>query len=204
MGKTPYTCPRCNYSTVEKNNMRKHLYGVQKVCPATHNDIELTDEVKEYIMNNRIYRKVDTATNEASSSTVGSKNVIDNSLITRQSDKYYQETVEKYLGGTHKQLACSLVDVSTDTTHAIIKEWTNYLTALGELLIYKLADPKDRLQVYFFGNTSDMEVDVEFINNLFLSHSIECYTFVEMPGKISIIDLVTNHSVFEYKITKKN
>lgn len=54
--KTPYKCPRCSYTTTQKGDMRKHLFSLQKPCPAIDNDIEVTEEVKEYILMNRIYR----------------------------------------------------------------------------------------------------------------------------------------------------
>lgn len=53
--KDPYRCPRCNYVTEDKSRMRKHLYNNIKVCPATHNQIELTHEIKEYVLVNRVY-----------------------------------------------------------------------------------------------------------------------------------------------------
>jgi hypothetical protein len=37
--------------------MRDHLYILAKPCSATFNDVELTDSIKEYIMNNRCYRE---------------------------------------------------------------------------------------------------------------------------------------------------
>jgi hypothetical protein len=52
-----YTCCRCGYHTKDKNNMRNHLYKRQKTCPATVDDIELTDEIKNYILENRVYKK---------------------------------------------------------------------------------------------------------------------------------------------------
>lgn len=36
--------------------MRDHLYAKKKVCPAVENDIELSEEIKQYILDNRIYR----------------------------------------------------------------------------------------------------------------------------------------------------
>jgi hypothetical protein len=36
--------------------MRNHLFNRKKDCPATENDIELTKEIKEYILKNRIYK----------------------------------------------------------------------------------------------------------------------------------------------------
>lgn len=52
----PYSCARCNYVTSNKTDMYKHLYTLKKICPATENDIELTDEIKQYILNNRIFK----------------------------------------------------------------------------------------------------------------------------------------------------
>ncbi len=51
----PYTCIRCDYQTIEKRNMRRHLYNRLKSCQSKKNKIELTDEIKEEILNNRIY-----------------------------------------------------------------------------------------------------------------------------------------------------
>lgn len=60
MSKVPYECIRCNYSTSHKPSMRNHLYKAKKVCPASHNDIELTDEIKDYILANRRYHIQET------------------------------------------------------------------------------------------------------------------------------------------------
>lgn len=53
--KVPYTCPCCGYVTSQKSHMHKHLHSLLKPCPKTENDIELTVEIKEYILTNRIY-----------------------------------------------------------------------------------------------------------------------------------------------------
>lgn len=52
--KKPYKCPRCGYETPLKSDMRKHLYKLKKVCPGQVNDIDLTEEMKEKILLNRI------------------------------------------------------------------------------------------------------------------------------------------------------
>lgn len=52
----PYTCVRCGYITGKRSNMMKHLYEKIKTCPATHYEIVLTDEIKTYILDNRVYR----------------------------------------------------------------------------------------------------------------------------------------------------
>ena len=55
MVKENYTCIRCSYNTKLKPNMYRHFY-FNKKCPATNKDIDLTDDVKQYILNNRIYK----------------------------------------------------------------------------------------------------------------------------------------------------
>jgi hypothetical protein len=41
--------------TSRKPDMRTHFQKVLKVCPGAVNDIELTDEIKEHVMNNRVF-----------------------------------------------------------------------------------------------------------------------------------------------------
>jgi hypothetical protein len=53
--KDPYSCCRCGYFTDHKASMRKHLYKLDRPCPGSRNNIELSDEVKIYILDNRIY-----------------------------------------------------------------------------------------------------------------------------------------------------
>ena len=53
--KEPYECPRCGYTTSKKPYANRHLYHLKKPCPSTKNDIELTDPIKQCILNNRVY-----------------------------------------------------------------------------------------------------------------------------------------------------
>lgn len=50
-----YTCPRCNYTTSKKTYMYKHLFTLKRICPGHKSSIELTEEIKQYILTNRIY-----------------------------------------------------------------------------------------------------------------------------------------------------
>lgn len=54
--KTHYECTRCGYKSKDKSRMKRHLYELKKQCPSLSNDIELTDEIKLYILDNRVYR----------------------------------------------------------------------------------------------------------------------------------------------------
>ena len=54
--KVPYTCCRCGYTTDKKTNMHKHLFQKKKTCPGMVNDIELTEHIKNKILDNHIYK----------------------------------------------------------------------------------------------------------------------------------------------------
>lgn len=55
--KEPYHCPRCGYTSEQKSFMKKHFYMLKKPCPATKLDVVLTDELKTYILDNRVYHE---------------------------------------------------------------------------------------------------------------------------------------------------
>ena len=51
-----YQYPRCGYDVENKYCMRRHFYISKNICPALDNNIELTQEIKEYVLANRIYK----------------------------------------------------------------------------------------------------------------------------------------------------
>lgn len=51
----PYCCVRCGLTTNDKSVMKRH-FARKTPCPGIKNDITLTTEVQQYILNNRIYK----------------------------------------------------------------------------------------------------------------------------------------------------
>lgn len=51
----PYTCPRCNYNSDRRCDMVYHLFTAKRICPGVVRDMELTEEIKNSIIRNRIY-----------------------------------------------------------------------------------------------------------------------------------------------------
>lgn len=51
---TPYSCVRCGYHTQYKNDIRRH-FSKKKHCPSLLVDIELTEDIKSHILENRTY-----------------------------------------------------------------------------------------------------------------------------------------------------
>ena len=54
-----YICPRCNYSTIQKSDIRTHLYR-KNICSDT-NGLELTDDIREKVIINHVYRPTITS-----------------------------------------------------------------------------------------------------------------------------------------------
>lgn len=54
--KDNYECPCCGYDTPKKHNMMNHLYNLKKPCPKSKNNIDLTEDIKEHILKNRVYK----------------------------------------------------------------------------------------------------------------------------------------------------
>lgn len=50
-----YQCPVCGYETGIKTHMKDHLYNRKAPCPVTVNNMELTDDIKELVLKNRVY-----------------------------------------------------------------------------------------------------------------------------------------------------
>jgi hypothetical protein len=55
----PYTCPRCGYTTCKKPYMQRHFFSKKKECPGSASKIELTDDIKQEVLQNRIYHNPD-------------------------------------------------------------------------------------------------------------------------------------------------
>jgi hypothetical protein len=89
MMRVPYTCPCCNYSTIKKFNIIKHFYNLKKPCPKSYNDIELTDEIKEYVIINRVYHLPTVATSITNNinQIINNNNTINNFIANMDSVK---------------------------------------------------------------------------------------------------------------------
>lgn len=77
----PYTCVRCGYETYLKDDIRKHMYKRKKPCPCTVTTIEITDEIKEWILENRIY-SIPKEKPVTITQTINNYNTINNMIIS--------------------------------------------------------------------------------------------------------------------------
>lgn len=76
-----YQCPRCGHETNRKHDMMKHFENRKTPCPACFNVIELSQEIKDFVLQNRIYKVVQN-TNHVVNNIVHQYNVFQN-ILTR-------------------------------------------------------------------------------------------------------------------------
>lgn len=195
-----YECIRCGYETDSKSHMQKHLMQKIKPCPQTMNDIELTDEIKEYIINNRVYRipkteiLLPTKAENVLAEEIKKLKLNIEFIKSNKKESFYQRMVETYLKGTHLKLPSGITDVSTDRIHAEIKNVIHYKSALGQLYCYNRDSPRPVLQVYLFGKAPNKTMKTAYEH--FTSLNIELYTFTSVDDTHSIVKYDTGDIVY--------
>jgi hypothetical protein len=125
---------------MSKGDMRKHLYNKKKPCPKSYNDITLTDEIKEYILTNRVYhvpqviQQVQPITNNINQ-IINNNNTINNFISNMDTiDKInkvinyqevelveYGDTIENKFSQTIKKLADGFSDYLTLDKHNLLE-----------------------------------------------------------------------------------
>jgi len=92
----PYMCPRCGYSVSIKSSMYKHLYCLKNECPGSTREIELTEEIKQSILKNRLYHVQDPV--KLQNQTVNNYNIINNIVANMDVfEKWKQLTTYKQI-----------------------------------------------------------------------------------------------------------
>jgi len=178
--------------------MYNHLYRKKKTCPITIDNIELTDEIKQYILDNRVYNL-----NKPKSSA--KKNIyeelanlrIENAILkNKKNEDFYQGIVEKYLNGKHSRNIHGITDVTNDNVHAEIKTLCDYKNAVGQLFAYNKVDPRKELHIYLFDdkNKKQLCIAAEYLKSL----DINVFTFNVTCEKVEIIEYETNEIKFTH------
>lgn len=88
----PYKCIRCEYTTQFKNDMRRHLYKNKLICPALFQNIELTDDIKDNILTNRMYHEPMKEPEKGVTQIINNNNIITNFISSMDT----MEKVQKY------------------------------------------------------------------------------------------------------------
>lgn len=112
-------------------------------------------------------------------------------LDVKKDERFYQNMMEKRLGGRHMKLPCGVTDITTDVLHVELKEWKFWKSGLGQLCAYNADCPRSQLHLYLFGvPTTEPRVIVQACKN----QSIDVYhlTTTEDKGDIVIQPLMSD------------
>ena len=112
-----YNCIRCDFSTHIKNDMRRHLYERKTVCQGTKNDIELTPEIKENILKNRVYHPPKEKKEPTIVQNIQYNNTINNYI--KNMDPL--DKLEKYMTYKDIELLCLEEDIENNFSARIDK-----------------------------------------------------------------------------------
>ena len=183
--------------------MERHFYTKQKRCPALQKDITLTDEVKQYVLDNKRYNpqtSVPPVTLDGLQAEIKTLRTELAFVRNKKTEKFYQTILEDLLKGTHQRLSCGETDITTDTFHAEIKHWESWKHAAGQILAYNNEDPKDELRVYFFGKygKKNKALALDFYKKI----NIKIYECVDQSDGISVVDFETNEDVYNWRLSE--
>lgn len=165
----PYTCPRCGYSTILKGNIKTHFTRAN-ICPSYIKDLDLTNEIKDYVLVNRVYNKDDKTSKKKDSITILNKDnyfhyvyLVRCKENVRHNENIYKigKTILKeltinfkrmtgYGNGTELLIIRQCID-SSNTERQILEEFNKKFTK------YDLG------REYFIGDFNDM---IDIINNI--------------------------------------
>jgi hypothetical protein len=115
-----------------------------------------------------------------------------------RNEDFYQIIVEQWLQGGHKKLKCGITDVTNDTTHAEIKRWSGFKSAIGQLKCYNHSDPKEKLQAYFISQAKPELQKTVF--EMCTKENIEVYSFEENNNIVKILKHPEMVCVFQYEL----
>lgn len=165
----PYRCPSCMYETDKRHSMISHFNDLKKPCPKLY-DIELTPEIKEHVLANRVYNPPSTtqSQHQQQDRRIKKLELELQTLKNKRSESFYQALLEKHLQGQHLAIpGVGVTDVTTDSLHAEIKGWSDWKAGLGQLMAYNHGAPRKTLQMYFFGpRAKDSENVVRVLRDL--------------------------------------
>lgn len=154
---------RCGYFTILKADMKKHLYLKKKPCPAQEALIELTDDIKQQIMDNRVYIPPPPPPPAAAPS-------INNTTINAYfANMDVFEKIKRYTDHTNKQITCfeqSIEDryanivtkLDNDSYHSYELKIENLYEAIDEISNVCRCKNLHDLNIYYDNDVDKMHI----------------------------------------------
>ena len=209
--KDPYECPRCGYQTRDKAFMRKHLYQLKKSCPGSRRDIIITEDIKTYILENRVFKPITKDKRDSQDKQIKTiintyntvNNFIANMSATNKLERYlehqgtklqeFEDSVEDLYKNRYdimgkKSLSSPIIKLKHEHFLEFVDEVSNVTSRLDQFNI--MYDPKvNKILLYESGVWQEslaiqgMRQVIECIKSYYLD-AYECYLIknIKLPG----------------------
>ena len=167
--KDDYECPRCGFTTYHRASMRTHLYKKIKPCPGSRNTIELTDDIKQHILDNKRYIIPKPINNSRIIYSLNSANVTEYIYLIQERE-FIKTNEPIYKIGKTKQenlkRICTYPNGSRLIIQTICSDCDKAETDLIRLFKSKYLLQKDIGNEYFRGDCIAMRKDINaYIDN---------------------------------------
>jgi hypothetical protein len=138
--KDPYNCIRCGYNAQQKIHMKYHLYDLKKACPCLLNNIELTDDIKEFILANRIYHVPPPTPPTPITQIINNNNTINNFIANMDSveklTKYItfkDTTLLEYPETIKNKFSKIVTELENGTSNFLVLDKHNLLEVINQI-----------------------------------------------------------------------
>lgn len=152
----PYQCPRCGYKSDKRSCFVFHFYKLKKPCPGTKSNIDLTDDIKQHILNNRIYhipKTVDPA--KVIKQTITYNNTMNNFISNMDTIdklqkvlKYHNKPPVGFAKHVENTLQCCVEELGNDTHCNVALSSNDILDLVDKVSLISNANLEQPLQAF--------------------------------------------------------
>lgn len=177
MRKQPYCCPRCGFETLRKDDMRRHL-SRKHSCPACKQQIDITEDIKQCVLDNRVYIKPEAPKAPSITQIINNYNTINNVVakmdpLEKLMNVLQYKNIEAidFKSSVEQALQPKLIELEahSDTTldqkdiMSIIDTLTSFTNVECMNMVYD--DVPDKLKIFHSGEWKPyiMDIGVEMI-----------------------------------------
>lgn len=194
--KDDYICPRCGYQTHHRGTMRNHLYKKLKPCRGSRNNIELTNEIKECILDNKVYIVPKQSAPPTINQVINNYNTINNYV----SGIDFVEKITKYTSYNNIEII-DYTDKVREQFSRTIKRLENNMIKEYKLSINDLYDILDETSSVNNGEYEHYNIHIdEKANKVKLYEDGEWTSLLQEGGLISIITGIQEYFLDIYEI----
>jgi hypothetical protein len=190
-----YVCPRCTYQTTIRLRMNKHFYQLKKSCPA-ENDLELTEEIKKYVLENYKYAPM-TQRPRSTTQIINNFNTLNNFIVQMNfSDKidhlmeYQQKRLIGFEDSLEKRFQYRVNRLDDDKFPVGYFLSQNDLIGLVDDVTRISRDNMDRFNV-FYNKT---------IKRFRLYQGKDWESFIEEIGAKELVNLIKSYFLDSYEL----